>query len=108
MKNIKLSAPGLNVTIFKNPSQNDLTIYSQTVLEMRGTIIDDDLYIWNAYDATHNEIDKQLPGEHIWINVFGPKFVSEKEGPGYIGEGPNFEILGQVSPDHPGILRLIN
>ena len=114
MKQIHIAAPGLNVWIFKNPSQNDLTIYSQTVPQIRGTITDDDLYIWDAYDATHNEVDQHLPGEYvncIWINAFGLEFVSEKWSEGYIGEGPNFEICGTGSPDiknHSSILRLIN
>ena len=120
MKRITLDG----VVLYKNPFQKDVTTYSKIVPQIRGIIIDDNLYIWDAYDATHNDIDKQLnpchverplPGKYIDISIIS---VDVKESPdllwkeeGYIGGGPNFKVfMSDVTPikkNHPSIIRLI-
>lgn len=109
MKRIKLDK---DVIVYKNPSQLDVREYSKKVTQIRGTIKDNDLYIWDAYDATHYEIDKQLPGKYInsiMIIANGEDIELEQwYEDSYIGKGPNFEVfVAGHTLDHPAILRLL-
>lgn len=101
-----------DIIVYKNPTQLNISEYSKKVSQIRGTIRDDDLYIWDAHDATHHNIDKQLPGKYInsiMIIANGEDVELEQwYEDGYIGKGPNFEVfVAGHNLDHPAILRLI-
>lgn len=47
-----------NVKIYKNPSQSEFeTVFNKSVeLDMRCVLINDEVYVWDAFIATHDDV----------------------------------------------------